>query len=51
MSLVTVLQLTYAFMYISSDANKSIGQSTGAALLLRLIRGIVAEHPLHVETQ
>lgn len=38
-------------MYISSDADKSVGQSTGAALLLRLIRGIVAEHSLNIETQ
>lgn len=38
-------------MYISSDADKSIGKSTGAALLLRLIRGIVAKHSLNVETQ
>lgn len=28
--------ITYAFMYILSDADKSVGQSTGAALLLWL---------------
>lgn len=38
-------------MYVSSDADKSIGQSAGAALLLRLCRGIVVEHPLNIETQ
>lgn len=38
-------------MYISSDADKSIGQSAGAALLLGLRRGVVAEHSLHIKTQ
>lgn len=38
-------------MYIPSDADKSIGQSAGAALILWLGRGIVAEHSLNVETQ
>lgn len=38
-------------MYVPSDANKSIGQSAGAALILQLGRGVVAEHSLDVETQ
>lgn len=38
-------------MYISSEADKSVGQSAGAALLLWLRRGVVAEHSLNVETQ
>lgn len=46
-----VLQLTYTFVNVSSDADESVGQSTGAALLLWLIGGIVAEHSLNVETQ
>ena len=38
-------------MYISSDADESVGQSAGAALVLRLSRGVVTEHSLDVETQ
>ncbi len=38
-------------MYVPSDADKSVGQSAGGALLLWLRRGVVAEHSLNVETQ
>jgi len=38
-------------MHISSDADKSVCQSAGAALLLWLRGDVVAEHSLHVETQ
>lgn len=42
---------TYTFMDVSSDAHESVGQSAGAALLLWLRWGIVAEHSLNIETQ
>lgn len=43
--------ITYTFVYFLSDADKSVGQSAGAALILWLSRGVVAEHSLDVETQ
>lgn len=44
-------QPTYTFMYTLSDADKSVCQSTGVTLILWLRGGVVAEHPLNVETQ
>lgn len=38
-------------MYIFPDADKRVGQGAGAALLLWLRRGVVAEHSLNIETQ
>ena len=44
-------QMTYTLMYVLPDADKSVGQSTGVALILWLRGGVVAEHSLNVETQ
>lgn len=38
-------------MYTLSDADKSVGQSAGATLILWLSGGVAAEHSLDVETQ
>lgn len=38
-------------MDISPDADESVGQSAGAALVLRLRCGVVGEHSLDIETQ
>lgn len=44
-------QLTYTFLDFLSDADKSVGQSAGRALILWLSGDVVAEHSLDVETQ
>lgn len=38
-------------MYVPPDADKSVGQSAGATLILWLRGGVVAEHSLNIETQ
>lgn len=38
-------------MYVPPDADKSVGQSARAALILWLRGGVVAEHSLYIETQ
>lgn len=43
--------LTYTFMNTPSDGDKGVGQRAGASLVLWLRGGVVAEHPLDVETQ
>lgn len=45
------LKITYTFVYVSSDSNKSISQRAGTALLLRIRRGVVGEDSFNIETQ
>lgn len=42
---------TYTFVHVSSDADEGVGQSAGAAKLVRLRGAEVTEHSLHVEAQ